>query len=180
MTLPALAVTDRGLFHKLKQHTAVLAPSDFDLPWGELFGARPKTSPRSTLDYSDSQLVSSTTSPHIPPRSAAPSPESGSSLRPLLRPTEKRHDRPAGRRQPRQLRACHQDSALSGGHGDSASPRASERPASGRPLFDWSLPGARSAGAPVAPGPVRAGAALQPEFSAASIPSSPARAPFLC
>ena len=83
MTRPAPAVTDRGLFHELVQHAAAQAPSDFDVPWGELFGARPKTFPRSTLDHSDSQVVSTTTSLHALP--TAPAREIGSSLRSLLR-----------------------------------------------------------------------------------------------
>ena len=86
VTRPAPAVTtDHGLFHRLIQYAAAQAPNDFDLPWGELFGARPKTSPRSTLDYPDSQLVSTTTSLHTPPPLTALVPESGSSLRSLLR-----------------------------------------------------------------------------------------------
>ena len=66
VTRPAPAVTtDHGLFHKLIQYAAAQAPNDFYLPWDELFGARLKTFPRSTLDYSDNQLVSTTTSLHI-------------------------------------------------------------------------------------------------------------------
>ena len=83
MTQPGPAVSDRGLFHELLQHAAAQAPSDFDVPWGELFGARPKTSPRSTLHHSDSQLVSITTSPQTPPPPSAP--EIGSPLRSLLK-----------------------------------------------------------------------------------------------
>ena len=50
VTRLALSVTNRGLFHKLMQHAAVLALVTLMSLWGELFGARPKISSRSTLD----------------------------------------------------------------------------------------------------------------------------------